>query len=180
MAKINALELDIDIFDSSNPKKIVVRDASSYLHDTVESPTLSIKLPGFINFIDIDFHRNSINILNSNTLRLTNVITTNEMADLPDGLYQFRYSICPNEKLFVVKNFMKTTLAELALARIIAFTSKCNQTQEFKNSILDIIYLLQTSKYLTIAGQLKDASDAFFTINKQLQSLEKNQQNVSL
>ena len=50
----------------------------------------------------------ALNIYNSNGLGITRASCEDDLVDLPDGLWKVKYSICPNDQLFVERFFLKT------------------------------------------------------------------------
>ena len=50
----------------------------------------------------------ALNIYNSNGLGITKASCEEDLMDLPDGLWKVKYSICPNDKLFIERFFLKT------------------------------------------------------------------------
>lgn len=102
-------KLDFNIIDTHSFKTLGVVDTSWYNPDiSIETPTIEILLPGYTLAVSPYFLPKSLNIFNSNTLGLTKASCEEELVDLPDGLWKIKYSICPNNILFVEKFFLKT------------------------------------------------------------------------
>jgi hypothetical protein len=103
---IMALILDFLITPTYSTKTIGITDVSTYENDppTVTTPTLEVSIPGF-DTITVPFVPESLNVLNSTVLELTEV--GEEEQPLPDGVYVFRYSVDPSDSVFVEKTIMR-------------------------------------------------------------------------
>lgn len=114
--------LNFDIIDTHDFKTLGLVDTSWYNPDIkVETPTLEVIPPGYAITAAPYFMINALNIFNSNNLGITKATCEEELIELPDGIYRFKYSICPNDKLFIEKFYLRTD-------RI-----KCRYTQAFLN-----------------------------------------------
>lgn len=101
-------QLDIQIEKFLNPKLLIIKDASWYNPDiAVTNATLELQYPGSNNYVIIPVGKNFTYIVNSNTINFTNVNNSDLLANLPDGLWTIRYSICPNAELFVEYTFLR-------------------------------------------------------------------------
>ncbi len=105
------LHLDILIIPTFNPLTLGIADASTYPDDppNVSSPTIEIDIPG-IGSVSLPFTVQDFNIFSSSTLGLTP--TGDPLINLPDGVYQFKYSIAPAYLNFVNKTMIRTILLE--------------------------------------------------------------------
>jgi hypothetical protein len=102
-------KLNLDVVDTHNFKTLGLVDTSWYNPNiTIETPTLQILVPGFSKYVSPAFVPKSLNIFNSNSVGLTNAGCEQELIELPDGLWKIKYSICPNDKLFIEKIFLRT------------------------------------------------------------------------
>lgn len=101
-------QLDIYVDKVLNPKILVVKDASWYNPDVpVTNAVLDLQYPGSTQYVHIPVGRGFSYIINSNTLGITNTTQSSNLTELPDGLYTIRYSICPNDELFVEYTFLR-------------------------------------------------------------------------
>jgi len=107
--------VDFEIIPTGNPRTLVFID-SSYYYENPEKPLLEITLPGYTKYFLVNIVANQVNTFNSNTIGLTEVINNDCLVDLPDGVYSFRYKICPYEALYIDKKFFRTTLFDKKLA----------------------------------------------------------------
>lgn len=136
--------LDIDVTDTHNKLTIGILDISNYPTGLpVSNATLEISPPGFNRTTQI-FTPRALNILNSNIAGITNSCTTKQLIPLPDGIWKLRYSIKPNDTVFIERVFLRTTLLNCKYQDcfIKAYTSeKYNITN--KEKILDIHLLIE-------------------------------------
>jgi len=101
--------LNFDIVDTHDFKTLGIVDTSWYNPDiTIETPTIDIYPPGYTHAASPFFMIRALNVYNSNGIGLTKASCEEELVDLPDGLWKIKYSICPNDKLFIEKFFLKT------------------------------------------------------------------------
>ncbi len=121
-------KLSFNVIDTHNFKTLGIVDTSWYNPDiTVETPTLEVYPPGFAYAASPYFMIKALNIYNSNGLGLTKASCEEELIDLPDGLWKVKYSICPNDKLFIERFFLKTDKLQ------------CKYTQAFLNLDLSAV-----------------------------------------
>lgn len=101
--------LNFDIIDTHDFKTLGIVDTSWYNPDiTVESATIEILAPGYVYAVSPFFMPKALNVYNSNGVGITKASCEEELKDLPDGIWRVKYSICPNDKLYIEKFFLKT------------------------------------------------------------------------
>ena len=102
-------KLNFNVIDTHDFKTLGIVDTSWYNPDiTVETPTIEILPPGYTVAASPYFMVKALNIYNSNGLGITRASCEDDLVDLPDGLWKVKYSICPNDQLFVERFFLKT------------------------------------------------------------------------
>lgn len=102
-------KLNFNIIDTHDFKTLGIVDTSWYNPDiTVETPTIEILPPGYTVAASPYFMTKALNVYNSNGLGITRASCEDDLVDLPDGLWKVKYSICPNDQLFVERFFLKT------------------------------------------------------------------------
>jgi hypothetical protein len=123
--------LDFEIISTGNPKTLVFIDASTYFA-TPEKPLLEITLPGYNKYFLANVVASKVNTFNSNTIGLTRVLNESELTELPDGIYRFRYKICPYDEVFIDKKYFRTTQIENKLAELYGKleASDCSATDD--------------------------------------------------
>jgi hypothetical protein len=106
--------LDFEIIPTGNPKTLVFLDSSDYFREP-EKPLLEVTLPGYSKYFLVNIVARKLNTFNSNTLGLTELLNDDCLVDLPDGIYTYKYKICPYDETYKIKKFFRTTQIEKAL-----------------------------------------------------------------
>jgi len=101
--------LDFEILETGNPKTLVFVDSSQYM-ESPDRPLLEVFLPGFHKYLLTNVVSSQVNTFNSSTLGLNKTLNINFLQDLPDGVWSFRYKICPYDYIFIDKKHMRVTL----------------------------------------------------------------------
>jgi len=106
--------IDFEIIPTGNPKTLVFLDSSDYFREP-EKPLLEIILPGYSKYFLVNITARKLNTFNSNTIGLTELLNDDCLVDLPDGIYTFKYKICPYDEAYKIKRVFRTTLIEKQL-----------------------------------------------------------------
>lgn len=109
--------LNIEPIDTGNPFTIVVIDSSSYF-TYPESPALEVTIPGYTDYFEVPFKPSLVNTYNSSSLGLNQFMGIDSLIILPDGIWKFKYKICPYDQSFVYRTFYKTTLLDEKIKQI--------------------------------------------------------------
>lgn len=136
--------LALEILDTACDHALKISDMSSYGQGLpVECPRLDITLPGFYQPIYLENITPGFNeIITMITLGYQEANAT-ELNGFPDGLYTIRYSVSPNDKVFVIYYHLRTTcitneyyreLCKLQLA-------ECEPSTETKQKLNDLRYI---------------------------------------
>lgn len=81
-------------------KTMEVIDCSVYDPDiSIVNPTLQAKIPFGDDWITLKFIVSGRNYYTSNSFELSTNQLFNGLVDIPDGLYEFTYSVCPNDEV---------------------------------------------------------------------------------
>ena len=67
------IHVDFQIYDSNDPKQIIVLDTSIWSQIENKQSIIEIITPGSTDVITLPYFKNSVNILNSNTLQLNTI-----------------------------------------------------------------------------------------------------------
>lgn len=136
--------LALDIPDTYNPKILSIRDESEYSSEIpVNCGNLEIFVPGFNNASVIDVSVTWTPNISACALGIQTVDCGEIQADLPDGVYVIRYSVSPNDKVYVEYNHLRITgvlnMYYNALGNVALGT--CNPEQEIMDQLreLDLI-----------------------------------------
>lgn len=139
------LQLNVEVVETCDCKTLSIMD-TSYYPVTPEAPTLVIEVPGFKQ-IQFPFEVGRVNIFNSYSLALSSKNTISSLLDLPDGLYTFTYSVCPNDQLYVVKYHLRTCKLEYKFAQNFAKTvNVCEVDSKFMRELQKIEVLIEGAK----------------------------------
>lgn len=103
-------QLDIKVEELLNSKILIVKDASWYNPEVpVTNARIDLQYPGSTDYFSIPVGKNFTYVINSNALNITNVTHSDNLSELPDGIWTIKYSICPNDELFVEYTFLRNT-----------------------------------------------------------------------
>jgi hypothetical protein len=163
--------LGFDIIDTHDFKTLGIVDTSWYNPDiTIETPTIEILPPGYKSAVSPFFMPRSLNIFNSNGVGITKATCEDELIDLPDGLWKIKYSICPNDKLFIEKFFLKTDKLQCRYAQaFLNLDFNLNSDDRSRRDALDEIETFITGAIAAANDQnAKLASDLYKKASKML------------
>ena len=103
-------QLSLEVPDTNNVKVLRVFDTSLYATQFDTScGLLQITSPGFNIPVNIDVLPHYNLVLNACTLGLQHQGCGETSAPLPDGIYRIRYSVAPNDKVFVEYSHLRVT-----------------------------------------------------------------------
>lgn len=103
--------IDFEIIPTGNPRTMVFVDSSNYIEEP-DKPLLEILMPGYNKFLLANVVARQVNTFNSNTLGYTELLNSDILLDLPDGLYKLKYKVCPYTANYKAKNIFRTDLLE--------------------------------------------------------------------
>lgn len=104
--------LSLDIPDTLNANVLRVVDTSIYSPElAVACPTLQILVPGFTEPVTATMVQGGETLLSSCSLGIQVTNCDSVLTALPDGIYVIRYSVAPNDKVFVEYNYLRITAA---------------------------------------------------------------------
>lgn len=101
-------QLSLEVPDTNNCSVFRILDTSIYdEHLDVTCPKLEITSPGFNEPVVIDVLPGFNLILNACTLGIQTSGCGSVSERLPDGIYTIRYSVSPNDKVFVQYHYLR-------------------------------------------------------------------------
>lgn len=110
---MKSTKLSFDIYETNSCKTLGIFDTSIYSDvQTIANATLQVISPFDDAPVELDYYKNALTILNSNSLKITNVNNLDYLSDLPDGLYTAKISVCPEDKYWFEKSWYRTCLLE--------------------------------------------------------------------
>lgn len=156
--------LDFEILDTGNPFTLVFLDSSQY-YTSPERPLLEITLPGHNKYFLVNVVPEKINTFNSNTIGLTELLSSFDLVTLPDGVWRFKFKVCPYDKVYIQKYHLRTVELESRLAKIyeVLDFSDCDVERDTKlnNSLIDIHLAIESGKVNASIGNVSKASDLY-------------------
>lgn len=107
--------LSLDVLESMNPCQLGLMDTSIYNPDVeVKCPILEITLPGFNYPVQFGEDQIDLGFLRQFTACDLEVQTEGcgtQFNNLPDGIWIFRWSVSPNDQVYVEYNHLRITQA---------------------------------------------------------------------
>lgn len=95
-----------------NPCILKIFDTSVYTNLLpVTCPTLNITVPGFGYSVQLDTTQDFVETITACDLQLQTTDCGTVTVDIPDGVYIIKYSVSPNETVYVEYNHMRITQA---------------------------------------------------------------------
>ena len=95
---MKSTRLSFDILETNDCKTLGLYDTSFYSsNQTIANATLQVITPFDDQPVELDYYKNAVTVLNSNSLKITNVNDLDLLTTLPDGLYTAKISICPED-----------------------------------------------------------------------------------
>jgi hypothetical protein len=148
---ISRLEI-VEIPASCKVLKLI--DVSTYNSDIpVSNGILEVTPPGFSCGVSFPVDQDFSITLNSSTLKIAPAVLASELIDLPDGIYNYKYSIKPNDQLFVEYASLRNCalLQKYYVAICELFSDRIKDTRkEFEDKRRALIWikeLIDASKY---------------------------------
>ena len=124
--------LDLTILDTYSLTSIGIIDLSTYQ----VSPTnvsMEITPPGGWNKVNVVFTPRAVNIYNATHFNIDCGLT---LPPLPDGVYNMKYSVAPNQTNWVEKSFMRVAQLTAKYERIfLSVDSKCECNGDMRSKL---------------------------------------------
>ena len=104
--------LSLEVPTVMNPCILTVMDTSVYTDlIPVTCEQLNITVPGFQHSVQLDVNAGFIENITACDLNLQTTNCGTEYVDIPDGIYIIKYSVSPNDVVYVEYNHMRITKA---------------------------------------------------------------------
>jgi hypothetical protein len=104
--------LSLEVPTVMNPCILKIFDTSVYTNLLpVTCPTLNITVPGFGYSVQLDTTQDFVETITACDLQLQTTDCGTVTVDIPDGVYIIKYSVSPNETVYVEYNHMRITQA---------------------------------------------------------------------
>jgi hypothetical protein len=134
-------QLSLEVLDVKNVNIFKITDTSVYTDKIpVDCETLHITVPGFTKPVQIDTTQGFDLVLTACDLYIQKSGCGENLQSLPDGVYLIRYSVSPNDKVFVEYSYLRITsilndwnnyLCQLELGT-------CDPTADVKESLKEL------------------------------------------
>lgn len=167
--------IDFEILRTGNPKTMVFVDSSNYIEEP-DRPLLEILLPGYNKFLLANVVARQVNTFNSNTLGYTDLLNSDCLVDLPDGVYRLKYKVCPYTANYKVKHIFRSVLLEEKLKFIYdkLDVSVCTRKEDITilNDISEVHMLIEGC-YSTVDSNQRKATEFYALATKLVDKLVK-------
>lgn len=139
-------KLDLQLVETYKLGTIAFADISRYIPNA-NNPSFEITVPGYSK-INVPFTPSIVNIYNAVNLEISN--DSDENTYLPDGIYNIKYSVAPNNVYFIERSFMRTSYIDSLYKRTFLQIDNgcdCNPSikKELKEELRDIKLLIDGS-----------------------------------
>lgn len=125
---------------------------------SITNPSLKVNIPGSdCDFFPV-FMLKGRTFLTSNSFNLTGAYCSEGLQDLPDGIYTFTYSVCPNDAVYYTVKYLRTKSTENQILNLLSsILTVSTETQQFDIYGTDITdkRILQLNSYLQLLEQAK-------------------------
>lgn len=168
----NMAELGLKYSETYNPYEIGIEDISDYGNYPIHTPLFTVTPPGYPKR-EVAFSTGSVNTYNYDDLI---GICGENCPELPDGNYVFEYSIKPNDKKKIKKNYYRVTTALSKYYRLFVTTvngCSCSDKQALRN-LMEIRMLIEGVVSSANACDLCLAEKLYITAIKKIDSYGKN------
>lgn len=162
--------LDFEIFPNTNPKTMIFIDASEYMDEHPERPLLEVTPPGYSKYFLVNIAARNVNVLNASNIGINVTLHTSKLTNLIDGVWTFKYKVCPYDKAFIQKYFLRTTVLECNLKKIYDFLEDADcdfrNDHKLRQDIVDIMLLVASGRAFAEESKPKKASEAYQKASK--------------
>lgn len=163
-------------------KSFTIEDQSIYNENLpINCGQLIITTPGYCNLSYFDVSKGFVKVLNMSNLGHQLVDGLHCLPELPEGNYTIKYSINPNDKLFVKYNYFHTFLTERSYYEAVCdyLNKRCDMTnsekEEHRKKLDDIYDALKMSKISAEeCGDVDTANELLEEAKNKLEKLKNN------
>lgn len=161
--------LDFEILETGNTKTLVFVDSSQY-DGVPDRPLLEVIMPGYTKYFLVNVAANQVNTFNSSTIGFNKVLLQSELVDLPDGVWSFKYKICPYNYVYVIKHTMRVTQllkkVEKILNQVDLGECSTKDDEELQKSFSRIYILIEGARAAAKAGDTNKAYNYYQLADK--------------
>lgn len=167
------IHIDFQIYDSNDPKQIIVLDTSIWGSIENKPSIIEIIPPGSIEKSILFYDKNAVNILNSQNLNVNYSQTDKTQYDLDDGVYEITVKGSPedyNKKRYYLKTTTLQNELDNLLIKSYSDCKSCIDNNEDTGKILRYYNLISVAEALLRKGYNCESQDIIFKIQKFLKS----------
>lgn len=169
--------------DNPDCRILEIFDISIYNPDiAVTNPVLKVILPGDTCEYFPIWARGGRSIYTSNTFSITHATCSDGLSNLPDGIYEFTYSVCPNETVFANYKYLRTCQLEslIFMYQSNILNGDCDNavfncygtdvTKSRLQELADLLTYISAAKADVKAGKVTSANKKLAFISKTLET----------
>lgn len=179
MSSLHQHQLSLDIPHTNNPRIFRIFDTSVYTDRIVtKCGTLQITPPGFNIPVNIDVIPQFNLVLTACQLGIQTANCTNTSEVLPDGIYIIRYSVSPNDNVYVeyyhlrVTQFINRYNQMLANLEIAACEPEADVKEKLNKLMLIKGFIDAAKVKVEEIHELKEGMDLLMYAQKMLMKLD--------
>jgi hypothetical protein len=166
------INIEFDIF-SNGVNTLLVADNSDWAYAETLPSYISVKTPGYADFITFSLRKNRVNVLNSHNLGIScfSGNCDEQYVELPDGIYTIKIS-SGYQNIDLEKFYLKTDRFELEFDKVAVkhgFEYSGNDIL-FQDKMLSVKWLLIVAKAHAKLGDFVKAQRFFDSAKKLLKS----------
>lgn len=170
----NKLVLDFDILQQEDCRYMSIWDTSTYV-ERPDNPVLDITVPGYQNPIRLIFNPSEINILNSNLLNLSTAPSITLLPNLPDGVYEITYRICPLDELYITKKVLRTCEIDCKYLNAFAkWDTDCDGCENNRKLLQEVFIYINSAKAHASLCNYNKAAEFLQKANTKLSNIDCN------
>lgn len=154
-------ELDFNIYEDGDSKTLIFIDKSDYC-ERPSNPIVEVKFPSLSQTYSYIITPLQLNVLTTKNLKYSDC-----KIDFSDGIYNIKYSISPNSEIQTCKNYLKTSLLECKIKKLL----EKELTSETINDLYELDMYLIAAKYL-VNVKKEQAMYLFELVTKKLNKLD--------
>ena len=169
-------QLSLEVPDTNNCSVFRIFDTSIYdAHVPVTCGTLAITSPGYNQPVNIEVLPNFNLVLNGCTLGIQSAGCGVVSERLPDGIYTIRYSVSPNDQVYVEYHYLRTCMTnnkyfnELCKLELAACEPQADIKEKLSELRLIRSFIDAAKAKIEQCDDLQEGMDLFIYAQKRLQ-----------
>lgn len=174
-------QLSLEVPDTNNCSVFRIFDTSIYdEHVPVTCGTLEITSPGYNQPVSIEVLPLFNLVLNGCTLGIQKQGCGTVSERLPDGIYTIRYSVSPNDKVYVEYYYLRTCMTnnkyfnELCKLELAACEPQAEVKEQLQELRLIKSFIDAAKAKIEQCNDLQEGMELFLYAQKRLQKIQNN------